>query len=262
MRNTVYILGGLSLAGLEALLIARLLRERARRRNIETELAVTNDSIKRLTGQLTEAQEEERSRVAREIHDDYQQRVAVLAIELADLAENHANLNGEVTGRLNRLWNYATELGADLHSLSHRLHPATLESLGLVAGVETFCEEFSDQQEIKVKFDHKNVPSGVPENVALCLFRIVQESLRNIKRHSGANEAEVMLEGVGESLHLSVFDCGKGFDTDARPRQGGIGIRSMEERLRTLGGRLQIHSRPMRGTRIDAWVPIESPVSV
>ena len=239
-----------------------LLWERARRRSTETELADTNDSLNKLSGRLIDAQEEERSHVAREIHDDYQQRVAVLAIEIAELAENIGNLNGEATGRLYKLWNYATELGVDLHSLSHRLHSSTLESLGLVAGIETFCEEFSNQQEVKVKFDHKNIPSQVPGDAALCLFRIVQESLRNIKRHSGANEAEVLLEGVGENLHLSVSDRGKGFDPGARSRESGIGLRSMEERLRALGGHLQIGSRPMGGTKIDAWLPMESPVSV
>jgi signal transduction histidine kinase len=257
-----YIVGGLSLVLLEALLIVGLLWERARRRSTETELADTNDSLNKLSGRLIDAQEEERSHVAREIHDDYQQRVAVLAIEIAELAENIGNLNGEATGRLYKLWNYATELGVDLHSLSHRLHSSTLESLGLVAGIETFCEEFSNQQEVKVKFDHKNIPSQVPGDAALCLFRIVQESLRNMKRHSGANEAEVLLEGVGENLHLSVSDRGKGFDPGARSRESGIGLRSMEERLRALGGHLQIGSRPMGGTKIDAWLPMESPVSV
>lgn len=257
-----YIVGGLSLVVLEALLIAGLLWERARRRSIARELEVITDSLNKLTGRLIDAQEEERSHVAREIHDDYQQRVAVLAIELADLAENLGNSNGETTGRLYKLWNYASELGMDLHSLSHRLHSSTLESLGLVAGIETVCEEFSSQQEIKVKFDPKDVPSQVPGDVALCLFRIVQESLRNIKRHSGANEAEVLLEGVGENLHLSVSDRGRGFDPGTRSRESGIGIRSMEERLRALGGHLQIDSRPMGGTRIDAWLRIESPASV
>lgn len=226
-----------------------------------TDHKLAEEALSSLTGRLIEAQEDERRRIAREIHDDYNQRLAMLAIDLEDLAENIEHLNGNVTSRLHELWNYVSELGADLHDLSHRLHSSTLESLGLVAGISAFCEEFTDQQEIKIKFDHKNVPSRVPGDVALCLFRIVQESLRNIKRHSGATEAEVRLEGIGENLHLTVSDRGKGFDPSIRSTKSGIGIRSMEERLRLLGGRLQISSRPQEGTRVDAWLRTGSPVA-
>jgi len=158
--------------------------------------------------------------------------------------------------RLHKLWNTVSELGADLHALSHSLHSSTLENLGLVAGISTFLEEFREQQGVQVEFTHENVPHGIPPDVALCLFRIVQESIRNIKRHSGTNHAEVRLEGSGEQLHLSVLDHGKGFDPAAHSTHGGIGIRSMEERLRLLGGQLEIRSRPNEGTRIDAWVPL------
>ena len=227
-----------------------------------TDRKLAEDALSSLTGRLIEAQEEERRRIAREIHDDYNQRLAVVAIDLEDLAENIGHLNGDGTARLRELSNYVSELGADLHDLSHRLHSSTLESLGLVAGIEAFCEEFAAQQEIQIKFDHENVPSRVPEDAALCLFRIAQEGLRNVKRHSGANEAEVRLEGVDENLHLSISDHGKGFDPNARSKKSGIGIRSMQERLRPLGGHLEIHSRPLEGTRIDAWLRVASTVAV
>jgi PAS domain S-box-containing protein len=226
-----------------------------------TDRKLAEDALSSLTGRLIEAQEEERRRIAREIHDDYNQRLAVVAIELEDLAENNGHLNGDGTARLRELSNCAGELGADLHALSHRLHSSTLETLGLVAGIEAFCEEFADLQEIQISFDHENVPSRVSEDAALCLFRIAQESLRNVKRHSGANEAEVRLEGVDECLHLSISDRGKGFDLNARSTKSGIGIRGMQERLRLLGGHLEIHSRPMEGTRIDAWLSVASTVS-
>jgi PAS domain S-box-containing protein len=227
-----------------------------------TERKLAEEALSSLTGRLIEAQEEERRRIAREIHDDYQQRLAMLAIDLEDLAENIGNLNGDASGRLRGLWNYVSELAIDLHSLSHRLHSSTLESLGLVAGIEAFCEEFTDQQEIQIKFDYKNVPLRIPGDAALCLFRIVQEGLRNIKRHSGATEAEVRLEGMGENLHLTVSDRGKGFDPNVHSGKSGIGIRSMEERLRLLGGHLQIYSQPMEGARVEAWLRIGSPVAV
>jgi signal transduction histidine kinase len=242
-----YIIGAISLIVAEMLLIFGLVWQRARRRRVEAELAT-------LGGRLIEAHEEERSRIAREIHDDYQQRLAFLAIDLEELAENIGSSPTEVSQKLHELWNRVGELGADLHDLSHSLHSSTLETLGLVAGVRAFCEEFAGQQELHVDFAYENVPRAIPGEIALCLFRIAQEGLRNVKRHSGADRAEVRLEGLAQELHLSVSDRGRGFDSNGGSPSGGIGLRSMEERLRLLGGNLQIYSRPMEGTKIDAWL--------
>ena len=222
-----------------------------------TERKMAEEALASLSGRLIDAQEEERKRIAREIHDDYNQRLAVLAMDLEELAEQIGDSPAEAGQQFQRIWNQIGELGADLHSLSHSLHSSTLESLGLVAGAKAFCEEFSEQQEIQVEFAHENVPRGVPGDVALCFFRITQEGLRNIKRHSGANRAEVRLELLGEKLHLSVADGGRGFDVNKHSSHDGIGIRSMEERLRSLGGQLEISSRPLKGTRIDAWLPLK-----
>src|SRR5271170_1255337 len=169
-----------------------------------------------LSGRLIEAQEEECRRIAREIHDDYNQRLAVLAIDLEELAENIGNADVEAGRRLHDLWNQVCELGADLHVLSHRLHSSTLENLGLVAGARAFCEEFADQQEIETDFTYDNVPSDISGDVALCLFRILQEGLRNVKKHSGADRAEVRLEVAGGKLHLSISDRGRGFESKVR----------------------------------------------
>jgi PAS domain S-box-containing protein len=222
-----------------------------------TERKIAQDALAALSGRLIEAQDEERKRIAREIHDDYNQRLAVLAIDLEELAENVGESSGEGSQKVHELFNRISELGADLHSLSHRLHSSTLESLGLVAGLKAFCAEFSDQQGIQVDFASENVPRGIPGDMALCIFRIAQEALRNVKRHSGANRAEVRLEWSDNSLHLSVFDRGRGFDSNKPSVECGIGIRSMEERLRLLGGQLEIHTRPMEGSRIHAWLPFK-----
>jgi len=222
-----------------------------------TERKVAEDALASLTGRLIEAQEQERTRIARELHDDYNQRLAIVAIGLGELAENVGNSSVEAHQRLYELFDRVSELGADLHSLSHQLHPSTLESLGLVAGLKAFCEEFRNQQGIQVDFAHENVPPGIPDDATLCIFRIAQEALRNIKRHSGANRAEVRIEWSGERLHLSVSDRGRGLDPTNPSAKPGIGIRSMEERLRLLGGRLEIHSRPAEGTRVDAWLPFK-----
>ena len=222
-----------------------------------TERRIAEEALESLSGRLIEAQDEERKRIAREIHDDYNQQAAMLAIDLEELAETIGDSSGEASQKVHELFNRVGELGADLHSLSHRLHSSTLESLGLVAGLKAFCREFSDQQGIQVDFANENVPRGIPEDATLCIFRIAQEALRNVKRHSGANRAEVRLEWSGERLHLSVSDRGRGFDPNNPSEERGIGIRSMEERLRLLGGQLEIHSRPMGGARIDAWLPFK-----
>ncbi len=222
-----------------------------------TERKRAEEALASLSGRLIEAEDEERKRIAREIHDDYNQRVAMLALDLEQLAENVGDSSGEISQKVHELFDHVSELGADLHSLSHRLHSSTLESLGLLVGLEAFCKEFAEQQGVQVDFVHENVPRGVPADAALCMFRITQEALRNIKRHSGVNRAEIRLEQLDGRLHLSVSDRGRGFDSNEPPDERGIGIHSMEERLRLLGGKLEIQSRPMEGTRIDAWLPLK-----
>ena len=222
-----------------------------------TERKMAEKALASLSGRLIEAQDEERKRIARELHDDYNQRLAMVAIDLEQLAENVGESSGETGQKFHVLLDRVSGLGTDLHSLSHRLHSSTLESLGLVAGLKAFCREFSDQQGIQVDFANENVPRGIPEDASLCIFRIAQEALRNVKRHSDSNRAEVRLEQLDGRLHLSVSDHGRGFDSNKPPAERGIGIHSMEERLRLLGGKLEIQSRPMEGTRIDAWLPLK-----
>jgi len=222
-----------------------------------TERKTAEDALASLSGHLIEAQDEERKRIAREIHDDYSQRVALFAVDLEQLSENVGDASAEASQRVHELLNRVGGLAEDLHALSHRLHSSTLESLGLVAGLKAFCVEFSDQQGIEVDFASENVPHGIPGDATLCIFRIAQEALRNVKKHSGANRAVLRLEWAGDRLHLSVSDLGKGFDSNKPSAARGIGILSMEERLRLLGGQLEIQSLLMEGTRIDAWLPLK-----
>ncbi len=222
-----------------------------------TERKMVEDALESLSGHLIEAQDEERKRIAREIHDDYSQRVALLGVNLEQLAENVGDSSAEASQKVHELLDRVGDLASDLHALSHRLHSSTLESLGLVAGLKAFCVEFSDQQGIQVDFASENVPHGIPGDAALCIFRIAQEALRNVKKHSGADRAVVRLEWAGDRLQLLVSDLGKGFDPSRPSAERGIGIRSMEERLRLLGGQLEIHSLLMEGTRIDARLPFK-----
>ena len=207
----------------------------------------------RLSGMLINAQEEERKRLASELHDDFSQRLALLSLALEMAAESAPE---SMQAQLHELLNSASELGADLHTLSHRLHSATLERLGLVPGVTAFCREFTNQQGIQVGFSHQNVPRSVPPATALCLFRAVQEGLRNVKKHSGASRAEVKLNGVDGHLHLAIADDGVGFDAGQLARKQGLGILSMEERARLIGARFTIDSAPRKGTRIEVWAPV------
>jgi signal transduction histidine kinase/ABC-type uncharacterized transport system substrate-binding protein len=220
-----------------------------------TERKLAEEALNSLSGRLIQAQEEERSRIARELHDDFQQRLAMLSIDLEDIA-NNVEGNSEGSDRLHELWNRVGELGSDLHDLSHRLHSTTLDNLGLVAALGALCAEFSDYHSIDVNFSEENVPRNIPSEVALCLFRIAQEALQNVKKHSRAESAQVRVEGLEQEIHLSVFDHGSGFDSSAASTWEGIGIRSIEERARLVEGRFAIRSHLGEGTKIDVWVPI------
>ena len=210
-----------------------------------------------LSGRLINAQEKERSRLASEIHDDFSQRLALLALGLENAEEAIGTSPSEAVKQMHNLLNSASEIGADLHTLSHRLHSSTLEALGLVPGVSALCKEFTNQQGIEIDFLPDDIPHSVHPDVALCLFRIVQEGLRNLKKHSGVSKAQVRLLRAGDKLVVSVCDEGVGFDVRQLGEKEGLGIRSMEERAYLLGGRFEIHSVHGKGTRIEASVPLQ-----
>ncbi len=211
----------------------------------------------RLSGMLINAHEEERKRIASELHDDFTQRLALLSIGIEMTAELVRNSPEQATQQLHELLNSAVDLSADLHTLSHRLHSATLERLGLVPGVEALCKEISSQQGIRVDFSYTGEGLSVPPATALCFFRVVQEGLRNVKKHSRASSARVRLEMRDGQLHLSISDQGAGFDMKELTQREGIGIFSMEERARYIGARLEIHSKPGIGTEIDLWKQLD-----
>ncbi len=209
-----------------------------------------------LSGLLINSQEKERSRLAAELHDDFSQRLALLALGLENAEEALPDFPRAAKQQLHELLNSASELGADIHTVSHRLHSATLESLGLVPGISALCKEFSARHGIEIDFSSADIPKGVHSDVALCLFRIVQEALQNLKKHSGVVKAEVRLRRAGNKILVSIRDEGKGFDARVNG-EPGLGIRSMRERARLTGGHLKIYSEPGKGTRIEATVPLQ-----
>jgi PAS domain S-box-containing protein len=227
-----------------------------------TERKLAEEALSRLSGQLINAQEEERRRIAREIHDDFQQRLAVLAIELESLSQDIGEKDAIALLRLRELSCQVNALGTDLHSLSHRLHSSTLDSMGLVAALKGLCSEFRKHHDLDASLVAENVPEKIPNETALCLFRIAQEALQNARKHSRAQTAEVRVEGLEGTIHLSISDQGMGFDPEKSARKEGIGIRSMEERARLVDGRLEVRSEPGNGTTIQVWVPVDVPEAI
>jgi len=223
----------------------------------QKELRRARKAQNQLTGMLIKAQEQERSRIAVEIHDDFSQRIAVLALNLGTTAEIITDSPQEAERRLRELVDEVSKLGGDLHTLSHRLHSATLDSLGLVRGVSAFCKEFSTQQGLRIDFSHGPVPASVNPDIALCAFRTVQEAVRNIRKHSGASTASVRLNADNTSIHLIVSDRGVGFDPKKLELSEGLGVRSMAGRVSLLGGCFKIRSNARTGTTVEAWLPLQ-----
>ena len=210
-----------------------------------------------VSGKLIEAQEQERRRIARELHDDIGQRLALLTIELARLQQSSSNPS-EFPGRIAKIQMQTSEVAADVQSLSHQLHSSKLQYLGLPAALRGFCQEFSKQQKVEVDFKAQDLPTSLSPEISLCFFRVLQEALHNAAKHSGVRHFEVDLWTTPDEIHLTIIDSGVGFDVEAVKSGGGLGLISMRERLKILNGILRVESRLERGTTIHASVPLTS----
>jgi signal transduction histidine kinase len=182
----------------------------------------------------------------------------LLTIELDQLQNNANGLPAEAQERLEQLGRQSAEIASDTQSLSHELHSARLDYLGITAAVKGFCREFGQRQNIEIDFKSHDVPASVPSDISLCLFRVVQEALNNSAKHSGAENFAVRLWGTQDEICLSVTDSGAGFDSEAVKESHGLGLVSMEERLELVNGTLHIDSHPNLGTTIYARVPFDS----
>jgi signal transduction histidine kinase len=222
-----------------------------------TERKLAEEAQASLSGRLIEAQEQERTRIGRELHDDIGQRLALLAIELHQLHENSLILP-EVRSRMGELQKQVSEIAADIQSLSHELHSAKLQYLGIAAAMRGFCREFGEQQKVEIDFQTYDLPGPLSADISLCLFRVLQEALHNSAKHSGVRHFEVRLWGTSDEIHLTVRDSGAGFDREAAKESKGIGLISMEERLKLVKGTLSIESHPRSGTTVHARVPLSS----
>ena len=250
------IIGVISLCVIETLMIVGLLVQTANLRRAEAGLRESQRELRLLTGRLLQAQEMERRRIARELHDDLNQSLALLAVEMDLLSHKPPDSTTQLSGRIQELSARVKELSSSVHELSHRLHPSKLEQLGLAAAVRSLCQELTQAHGLQIKFTFYQVPEGLPEDTALCLYRIAQEGLRNVIKHSGAQQAAVKLGGSTDTLSLSIVDDGVGFDPGLVDGQGGLGLISMRERLRLVDGTIAIDSRRSSGTRIEVRVPL------
>jgi PAS domain S-box-containing protein len=221
-----------------------------------TERKLAEEALSTVSQKLIEAQEQERSRLARELHDDVNQRLALICLNLQRLKQDLPSSEGRLSGRIREVWQSATDVADDIQHLSHQLHSPKLEILGLASAAAGFCRELSDQKAVEIEFHSENVQRELPQEVSLPLFRVLQEALQNAIKHSGSKRIRVLLKQEGSEVELAVNDAGVGFEVEEAIKGKGLGLISMIERLKMARGRLSIDSAPQHGTTLHARVPI------
>jgi signal transduction histidine kinase len=222
----------------------------------QEKLHQSHNHIRKLLGRLIDVQEAERRRISRELHDDLNQKIATLSMSISQLKRKLPMQDSELVDELDRLRKTANGLTTEVRRLSHQLHPAVLEHLGLVTALESYIASFNDEEQINVQLTADIGDERIPFQTSICLYRVAVEGLRNVARHSDAASAAVLLKRVRDGLELQVSDSGKGFDVETFRLGGGLGLISVEERLRLLEGTCEIRSAPQRGTTLIARVPL------
>jgi signal transduction histidine kinase/integral membrane sensor domain MASE1 len=223
-----------------------------------TEQKRAEEAISSVSRRLIEAHEEERTRIARDLHDDINQRLALVAVglhEVEQLEQSPSRSVAEVCSYVHKLGQAISEIGTDVQAISHRLHSSKLEYMGLVPAARSFCNELSEQQKVEITFAHDEIPPTLPHEISLCLFRVLQEALQNAVKYSGVRHFNVELRDASGAIDLSVRDSGSGFEVEEAMKTHGLGLISMAERLKLVDGQLSIDSQPRRGTTIHARVP-------
>jgi len=215
-----------------------------------TERKLAEQALADMTRKLIEAQEQERARIGRELHDDINQRLALLSVELEQVQED-----SDVRSQIQELRKELTEISNDVQSLSHDLHSSKLEYLGVIAGMKSWCRDFAERQKLEIDF-RSDVSSRLPRELGVSLFRVLQEGLQNVVKHSGVKRVVVQVRQDSSEIHLVISDLGRGFDIEAALQGKGLGLTSMRERVRLVDGTISIESRPMGGTTINVRVPL------
>jgi signal transduction histidine kinase len=225
------------------------------RTDAERSIKESEAILSSFSGRLIEAQEQERGRIARELHDDIGQRLALLGIGLSQ-AQQSLPESAELYDQIDELRERTTQIASDVQSMSHELHSSRLQLMGLAPAMRAFCQEFSEQQKVKIHLEGDDLQGPISPDTSLCFFRILQETLSNAAKHSGTKQFDVRLWGTPTEVHLMVSDSGSGFNTGVAKVGRGLGLISMHERLKILNGTLSIESQPQQGTTIHASVPI------
>src|SRR5215469_2806891 len=219
-------------------------------------LQQSRQELRALAGRLINAQEEERKRISRELHDDLSQKLALLAFNTSSLLAEPAPSAEKMNEQLRNLQARVQQLAQNARQLSHELHPSVLEDLGLVAALNELCEEFSAREGIEVMFEPEAIPKVLPIDLGSCLYRVSQEALHNVLKHAQASQARLKLGTSADGIHLCIRDNGVGFDSEAGLSRPGLGIVSMKERVRLVQGEFSIDSRPEQGTEVRVFVPL------
>jgi signal transduction histidine kinase len=253
-----YVLASVLVCFVEALLISSLLVNLTNRRRAEKSLRESREALSNMSQRLIEAQEKERTRIALEIHDDINQRLAAVRLQLSLLGKSlPASMDG-AQKELTVSKKHVADLISDLQALSHRLYSPSLKHVGLAQAAKALCREFSAAQQIEIGFHSNNISKDLPEDICVCLFRVLQEALQNIAKHSRAARGQVLLIGGPDIIELTVSDEGTGFHLERALVGNGLGLPSMKERLKLVNGQVSIDSKPGRGTEIQARVPLLS----
>jgi len=261
-RYKYYIVGAVSLMLLQAVLIIGLFVARAKRRRAEASLRASHVRIRDLAGRLITAQEEERSRIARELHDDAGQRIASLSIALSRIKRKVVDDPPRASNDLAVVQEEMATLSNDLRELSHALHPGMLEHLGLVKSLEIRCNEVAAESGIAVRLDVGSELGTVPPLIALCLYRVAQEALHNVVKHAHAGSARVCLARNNGTIHMRVEDDGLGFESGTTNGHRGLGLMSLDERVRMLDGTFAIATSRRTGTTLSITIPVNESFSV
>jgi signal transduction histidine kinase len=255
----VYVISatGISLLGgqLRESLISKTKSEQAAKMS-EQAAKQSESTVRALLDRLINAQEQERRRISRELHDDLNQKIALLAFDTGGLLAMRFSSQDKIREQLSDVQTRIVELSEHVREISHKLHPSILEDLGLIAALNQLCEDFSAREGIKVMFTSEGARQAIPVEAAACLYRVAQEAMHNILKHARADYVRMSLSGDSRGIHLSIHDTGVGFDSEAGLGRPGLGIVSMKERVLMVHGDFSIHSQPGQGTEVRVFVPL------
>jgi PAS domain S-box-containing protein len=242
-------------------LVVAMVEDITEKRAAQEKLRQSEANLQNLAGHLILVQEEERHRIARDLHDDINQKLAMLQIDLERLVQQLPGSADQFRDVLHEQWSRVSEISSDVRGILHRLHPTKLQYVGIVATIKNLCRELSGRYQLEIDFSSDNISQEPPLEISVCLFRVLQEALQNAIKHSGSRHFRVSLNEELNEIHLKVSDSGTGFDLDEAMSGKGLGLTSMKERLRLVDGRLSISSEPQHGTTVCAHVPLLSGLS-